>query len=258
MRNFFENITNKYNRDTTLNLKQYCTLNGKLARKTEHLKFLLQCKSYGIIPKHIRNKNKTASMFTSKQTIREAEKIEHFFHTRILKLEIKEVNIRIQELKKSMQYTETTIKSILDKKESTKFFNKQSNSHNIIKEKKRQIHKQKIEKLKGELIQQFGFIINEDWFVNKTDIEFPEESVWLLSLGKKFAIPIHNKNFSPIKIVADVEQAIQTLQEEKDKEIARTTLCNRIQRYKNRLHHTTKEKFILKVYKNTMTFIRQT
>lgn len=257
MRNFFQHIGLKYNKDTSTQLKKYSNLNGKLAKQTEKLKFLLQSKQYGIIPKHIINCSNTNKMFNNIKTTQQAEKIEHSFHLRILKLEIKEANIDIQETKKEMEHAERTIKSTLNQKETTDFFNKQKNTHNYIKTKTRERQIQKLDTLKMKKIEEFGFIINEEWFVNKTKIEFPEESKWLLSLGRKFAIPVNKQNFSPIKLITDIEQAIQTLQDEKDKEIKRTTLCNRIRSHKNSLHNTTKEKFILNIYKNTQKFIRK-
>ncbi|XP_075158123.1 uncharacterized protein LOC142231400 [Haematobia irritans] len=96
-----------------------------------------------------------------------------------------------------------------------------------------------------------------DWFVNKTDVEFPEESKWLLSLGSKLALPVDKSNFFAIKLIADLEQWVQTISDDKEKDIVRSKIANRILTNKRTNKNNLKEKFILNIYKDTKNFLKR-
>ena len=59
------------------------------------------------------------------------------------------------------------------------------------------------------------------------------------------------KNLSPIHIIADIVQAIETFDEEKDKDLARATVATKTTNFKRNIKHTEKEKFILTTYNET-------
>ncbi|XP_067619832.1 uncharacterized protein [Eurosta solidaginis] len=100
-----------------------------------------------------------------------------------------------------------------------------------------------------------GIQMNNDFFVNKTDIDFPDEIKWLLSLGKKFTIPTTKTNFTPINIIAEMEQFIQNIGDDKAKDAARNKLSNRILHFKRNSRHSAKEKFILQAFNKTKSFL---
>lgn len=257
MKNFYQHIKFKHNNQACLYLKQYSTENSKLAKQTEKLKFLLSCKTFAVIPKHIKNSSKISNMFNNTKNKKEAEKIENHFHNKVLKLEIKEANIRIKEIKTTQSHSERSIRQILSETEANDFFKIQRDSSQRLGEKIRETQKTKLDKLKNDMVEDFGFIYNEDWLVNNTNINLPEESKWLLSLGKKFALPVNTNNFSPINIIADLEQAVQTLTDETEKEIARTKIYKNIANHKNKITNTAKEKFILQTYQTTKRLLSE-
>ena len=115
----------------------------------------------------------------------------------------------------------------------------------------------KIQKLKQKKFENLKINYNEDWFVNKTNVEFPEECKWLLSLGEKFALPISKKTFSPIHVIADIEESIRTLKEDKEKETARAKIAGRISTFKRTQKPTSTDKFILNIYQQTQQFLRE-
>ena len=257
MRNFFQQIKFKYNTEISSRTKQYCNDNNKLARLTERLKFLLSCKDYGIIPAHIHNIRKCAKLLTNTQTKVEGEKLEYKFNDKLLRLEIRDANLEIKQIKNNLLNNESTIKNTLNEEEAKHFFKSQQESYNRIKQRIHNTHESKLNRLKAAKLQKFGLVFNENWFINKTNVHFPEDSQWLLSLGKKFALPVNKQNWSPVHIIADIEQAIQTTPDERKKEDLRSKLSNRVAIFKNRLTNTPREKFILGIYNKTQKFLRQ-
>lgn len=78
----------------------------------------------------------------------------------------------------------------------------------------------------------------------------------MLSLGRKFALPINAKNFSALHIIANIEQCIQNIEED-EKETYRTKIANRITNFIRNFKNTTKEKFILTIFEKTRRFLKK-
>ncbi|XP_065362047.1 uncharacterized protein LOC135955617 [Calliphora vicina] len=112
-------------------------------------------------------------------------------------------------------------------------------------------------KLKHERFEKLNLVYNDDWFINHTSIEFEMEHKWLLSLGNKFAIPVDRKNFTPIPLIADMEQWVQGIKDDTEKDITRSKIANRIAYFKRNLRNTEKDKFILSIYEVTRNFIKK-
>lgn len=258
MKGFFEHIKIKYNSNTCITLKHYCKQRKKLAKYKERLKFLLSCKEYEIIPTHLSGiTSKITKNFTSDMIKNRFNKIQHTFLLKVLNLEIKQALIIIKATQKNIFHTDISMKAILNDSEYNTFVTRQTQVYMETVKQTQLTHSLKIKKLKLQHIRKLGLTFNESWFENKTNVEFPEESQWLLSLGKKFALPTNRKNVSPIHIIAEIEQYIQRIKDEKEKDIARTKIANRIATYKRTIKNTIKEKFILTTYKKTQNIIKR-
>ncbi|XP_044757504.1 uncharacterized protein LOC123315739 [Coccinella septempunctata] len=69
---------------------------------------------------------------------------------------------------------------------------------------------------------------DEKWFVNLTNIEFPENIKYLLSLGDKFNLP-YSSPTQPLKeIIIDIEYILSTCNDEDSTNLARSSLINSI------------------------------
>ncbi len=66
------------------------------------------------------------------------------------------------------------------------------------------INIKKFDKLHKTTFHNYNFhtTVNNNWLVNLTDIEIPNDVAWLLSLGAKFSLPIEQGNFPLLKIIA--------------------------------------------------------
>lgn len=218
MKHFFQHIRLKYGEDTCYIIKQHNKNHKKLAKQQQRLKFLLQCKDFGIIPPHLKGKTmKIKHGFQLDITKKELAKIEEEFTMKILNLEIKEANIQIKIVRTNIEHIK---KDLREKLQDIDFKMVAENQKQFLKDIASSTEKGLKDKLQKQIdrnFERFGFIINEDWFINKTKIHIPRESRWILSLGKKFALPVTRKTFSPVHLIAEVEQGIQTLEDEREK-----------------------------------------
>lgn len=258
MKGFFEHIKFKYDTETCMTMKYYCKQGSKLAKHKERLKFLLGCKEYDMLPKHLENATaKLTTSFSSEMVKRHLDKYTKIFMIKVLNLEIKQTNITMKLTEKNLHRTNILLKEKLYDEDHAMFIEKQLHTCNGIAQKIHSTHTQKLNNLKDNQIKNFGFSVNTSWFVNQTSIEFPEESKWLLSLGTKFAIPINHDNFSPIHAIADVEQYIQKIEDDREKDIARSIFANRLTTFKRKIKNSPKQKFILKTYEKTRKFLHK-
>ena len=258
MRDFYKHIQLKYNTETCKTLKYYGFLLQKLSKRRSKLKFLLTCQQYSIIPPHINNiTKKLKSLYRTDYIQQDFEKTSHNFAIRLIKLEIRQSNIEINALNNKIKATWISIKNILTEDEYNNVRKRQINSYKHSLKLGQKSYSSKLEKLHERKKEKLGIIFNKDWFVNLTKINIQEDIQWLLSLGKKFAIPIDHSNFSPIHTIADIEQGIQTIEDEKEKHIARAKFATKISVFKRKIKQTEREKYILTIYKLTQKFLKK-
>lgn len=257
MKNYYEHIKLKYSTQTCNTMKEYANLKRKIAKQKAHLRFLVICKEYGFTPTHINNATSVCGKsFTSDTAIQQYTKIEETFHTKLLKLEIKQININIKNTNDYLFQAERNMKYQLNNIDYTEFTARQTHAYQQTFNVTKEGHDKKIAEMKRVHIQNFGFTHNEEFLENKTNIDIPDDSRWLLSLGRKFTLPITKHNFSPIHVIADLEQYFQKMTDEREKAVARSVAANKITFFKNRIRNTKKEKFILNVHKQTKKFLK--
>lgn len=172
---------------------------------------------------------------------------------------ISQTNININNIKRRIHHLKTDLENSLSKEDFTSFMHRQRNRIKSFNNNINTKQNLKLDTLKEKQFKTFGFKFNNDFFENKTDINIPTESKWILSLGKKFAIPINQQNFSPINTIADIEQYIQSIEDngDKEKEVARTILANNITKFKKNTKNSPREKFILTIYNKTKEFLKK-
>lgn len=260
MKNYFEHIAFKYDNETRRTLKEYCNEGKRLAQQEERLKFILTCRSYGIVPNHTkRTTTKVTKLLQCTKLKGKLRKIEHNFHKKILNLEISQTSTNITIIKRKLFHLRSGIKNMLLDEDYEQFCGKQINRVKQIKKNIDKRQNNKLDTLKENEFKSHGLVYNNNWFENKTKINIPLECKWMLSLGRKFAIPVNNHNFSALHVIADIEQSIQMLDDNYDngKDVARTKLAHNIIKFKRKIVNTPKEKFILRIYENTKKFIRK-
>ena len=260
MSGYFEHISYKYGRHTTSVLKQYINTHKTITHKQTENRFLLKCKNYGIYPKHITNITINVNKNFNKNnnnTHKQLTNILNNFHYKILKLEIsdnyKTINVK-QKLKTAL---EKDLKQQLTEHEYDEFMNIQLTTQYNIKNAREITHNNKFDRLLNEFKQKLGIKINHDWIINHTNIHFPEECRWILSLGQKFALPTQKNNINIINIIADFEQCFSHYKTEKEKETAREILSHNLNTNIRNNNTNQIDRYILKIYDDTLRIMKR-
>ncbi|XP_036319851.1 uncharacterized protein LOC118734236 [Rhagoletis pomonella] len=258
MKHFFQHIKYKYDMDACYTIKQYGKNHKILAKQQQRLKFLLKCKDFGILPPHLKGKtSKIIQGFKLDKTRKEMLKIEKQFLTKILSLEIKEANIQIKIVNDAIRQIKKKLREILEDNEYNSVVETQNQFLKHTKNKTEGTLNRKLQNSTNENFEKFELRRNEDWLTNNTKIAIPVECRWLLSLGKKFALPVSRKTFSPLHLIADIEQSIQTMEDNREKDMVRCKFATKVNTFKNKLINSPKEKSIHQIYEETRRFIKQ-
>lgn len=151
--------------------------------------------------------------------------------------------------------TKGNIEKLLDEQDLEKFLCSENILYESIMSNKKTTHIKKLEKLKDEHAKEINMKFNEDWFVNKTNINIPTNIQWLLSLGPKFALPNTKTTFPLFKCIADGEECIQTIESREEQEKSRTKLVSLIDDHIDNQNHNKRDKLILDTVGQTERFL---
>lgn len=127
MKGYFKHIAFKYDNETCRTMKEYCNETKRLTQQQQRLKFILSCRSYGIIPNHTRNTTNQVKRLFQCKTIRESlEKIEYNFHKKILNLEVSQTNTNIKLIKRKIFQLKSGIEHMITEEDCENLFIKQT------------------------------------------------------------------------------------------------------------------------------------
>lgn len=124
----------------------------------------------------------------------------------------------------------------------------------------KKINIKKFNKLQQKTFDHFNFHtrVNNNWLINLTDIDIPEDVAWLLSLGAKFSLPIEQGSFPLLKIIADVENVLTKETNDDEREIKRSKVSHILNKRKftNTIRNPVDVE-IIRIYKKTKRFCDQ-
>ncbi|XP_067615488.1 uncharacterized protein [Eurosta solidaginis] len=258
MKNFYKHMKYKYGEEICTMLNHHSKQKQKLTQQTSQLNFLLECRKYDILPDHLTNSTKKITIKTNSNNINGLlEKEKRLFLKKLMNIEITQTNIDIKTTKDQVLHAEQRLKRILSEFDYNSVIQNQTLLNQRVAIERQTTQSTKLERLTQTHLKKLGIRVNNDWFVNKTEIHFPEEVKWLLSLGKKFTLPTTNSSFKPLKTIAEMEQVIQQIEDEREREIERTKLSSRIMQFKRHTKHNPTDKFILEAYRKTTEFLKK-
>lgn len=70
-------------------------------------------------------------------------------------------------------------------------------------------------------------------------------------MGNKFGLPVNKKNFEAIHLIAYIEQWIQNINDDTEKEITRSKVAGRLANFKGNMSNTEMERFVIGIYEDT-------
>lgn len=244
-------------------INKYRTEMNKQLNTRSTIIFLIKCRKAGIVPNFITNSTKNINnIFNTQEDIsghlrRTMEKHTNNFHNKILNLLIKQKNeIRIRNTTNTKRI-EISLREMITDEEATQLFKSEKNIETQTKFKLRTRHKNKFQALMEKQKEHLDIKNNENWFVNKTQTTIPKEAEWLLSHGKKFALPHEKDNFPLLQYITDGEECIKSIDTREEQDMARGQLTSMIESHINRHNITERERYILRTVETTDKFLKK-
>ncbi|XP_058977752.1 uncharacterized protein LOC131802176 [Musca domestica] len=254
-------IYKKTNNNIRHSINRHKNMKVKIEKIKTTLTFLIRCRNHGIIPNFIKNamKNiynifKTPYFHHIPNTIKKHIDI---FQNKILSLVIQQKHKQLEYKNKELQALDERLNSQMRKEDFDNIHDNEniimSRTHN----KTKIVQQRKFDKLKENQMRELNITLNDGWFVNKTNVEFPKDVKWLLSLGEKFGLPTSKQNFPLFKVIADGDDIIQTNNDKEQQEIMRTKFTTMLDSHLNKMRDSYRDKFINTTVAHSKTFLKQ-
>lgn len=198
--NFYAELSRNSDSATVTKLKEYSYNIQKIAISYSRRKFLLRCRYHDYLPKHIENIKCRFDDFTfyNKASIDIFNDIIQKTCSKILNLQIKDINKYIFELEKNQNNNKKYIHRIHKTTEINAFFDSQETKKNNLYFKNNHRLNNKFIILKknnsnppdiNASKEMEGNLYTNKWFVNLSDTEIPQDVMDIARLGPKFCSP---------------------------------------------------------------------
>lgn len=230
-------------------VNRFKTMRDKIIRIKQTITFLIRCRKSGIIPKFIMNSTKNVLNIFGENGLPKFRQIiigyTQDLHNKILNLTLREKHQLLIKAEHEIEVVINNLSQHFTGEEMREFLEYEARLGTSFNEKVKEVHKRKFNCLIDLQERKLGIKLNSKWFVNKTDKEIPKEVQWILSLGKKHALPVKREQLPVMNIIAEGEDLVQTLQVKEEQEIARTKLTTIIDSQMNKMKLTNMDKFVL-------------
>lgn len=235
---FLQHIEATYGGEAAAKMKQWASIIRKLANFNNHVKFLMQCRRKGVLPKHIMNTVKCTEGIISKDNpfVDRMYNTIYVFQKNILNIEISYYHWTIKNLKASLNSVTDGVQLVIPNNIFLSFKERQDIFYrqHLSKIKKKQIRK--LNRLINEKInldnnENNNNSINNNWLVNFSNNNVPENVKNVLSLGEKFNLPHISKKLPIQQLVIDIEYILGCYTDEDTRIRSRNNAINTITNY---------------------------
>lgn len=230
---FYQTMLLQYGAETVRLLKQWSSLNYKMASLKNRKIFLLSCRYNGLTPTHILNNTKNLAYLIENTDSRTGQITLDFIHNlnrKILNLEIDTTYKNTKNLEKKINEISIKLNSLISINILEQFFETQRKSHENIFKKIKKSNIDKLNRLKNSLKSEL-LKIDENWIKDYSEIEIPDDIKKFLALGHKFSIKPEPKDLNMKTLLADIENLIY-MYPNNQKNIIRAKVTNVITNYK--------------------------
>lgn len=255
---FYKEVEKRYGSRKKTLLKDYAKTIKKLAQNETSKGFLIKCRKRSLIPKFISSSSKTIKKLLNSNSkyIQKFDNIIYNFQKRLL-------NVLIDDKCHTSRITHTKLYTLQEQIINTlpyhishEFLTQQNEYYTNTEAKITQTLEKKFEVLHNTHIQSLNLFKNNNTFLNLTNLIVPDSIQWLLGLGKKFAINNHGE-FPLFQIIADVEEIVNTLNDDHTKNVLRARIANMIANTQKQYKHNTNtiHNTITHIYNECITFL---
>lgn len=258
--NLFENVEADFGQIAVNKLKQYSSVNKKLAKELPRRHFLLKCRKFDVIPEYLYNKRNYFSNlnihhhpyeYKIHKTIKSVER-------KYLNWEITIVNYIIRTMEKQIRNLESEIKTAISPFYSAQFLSSQTGKFYNIRNFKIRTLKHKFIKILNKQKTHRDFHFDEKCVINLTNIELPLDIKVILSLGPKCCVQFHPTNYPILKFLSENEYCVSRHVNFFERNEARSEIVYMISRFlkKNR-HVQAGDKRLQECWIKTQKFLKE-
>ena len=239
----------------------WTNLNYQLAEATPQRWFLLKCRSNDIHPQHMLNLSKRIRTlsFHSLTCKQKLLKINRHITSKLLNLEILDINFHINFLKKSLSTLKNKILKLnIDMSSINNFFAFTDQKSKRILNKHEKILKRKFDFLFNKMLEYSESIVPKQFFKNLTDTQIPNQVIDVVSLGPKFSIRENTSKKDIIDTVKNVEISLRDSEVPSalKSEIREKVSSNLRSGFRQQKHMTTNDRNLNIKLRETKKFIK--
>ncbi|XP_058445859.1 uncharacterized protein LOC131427008 [Malaya genurostris] len=240
---FFKLMNSYYGYNTAQLFKVYAQLNRKLCNMSIRKYFLVQCRKTGLFPNHIVNSLKCIHPLLEERSpyTHKLQRTTERFKKSILNIEIKQTFFKIKCLHRELDQLQQQLTQATNSTLATQFIATQNQS---VVHRTKTLQRTTGRKLKKLIKEKTATpdsptpTLNPKAILNATNVTIPEDTITLLSLGKKFSMPITNTNTIPFyHMLADIESILRTSPNQAIQDRNRCLVATHIQNYISKLVH---------------------
>lgn len=250
---FYKNLLRLYGERACYLAKKFSKWKRKKKCLINRKYFLLNCKRCFLIPKFLRFKVRHLCF---KFRFEKYKKLKTLFQRRLIKLLIEETFCDMKEIDKELGRLEYCLTEVLPENILQSFLRNLENSNELLFNEIKNREMDKMLRLKNERMEILLKNMNRDWIENLSSTDIPEYVKRVLSLGPNFNLPQTYDEIPYIRIIANIEAAINRKEEA---EIIRAGVCNIITNHINK-HRDVKyieDQWLLNEYKKTKIFLKE-
>ena len=254
---FYKNLQRNFGVNAKTTAKSWINNSRKLTKCLAKRRFLLRCRSSEIRPPHLSSlfNNVRNLTFFNPDIKNDVEILIKEFSKKLHNLEIRDICDEI----KTLESNEKSIKQSLQQKVPDVIFSNMMDEQLILKDKQTKKLNLKFDKKfkkckpSAPLLQN-----NNNWFINMSSFNIPEDIARFVSLGHKFNLPYASNKDLAFQYIKSTEQFISYNSINED--LANNIRCslNDIlnSNRNNNKHINSKDKEILHKFEKTKTFLK--
>ena len=289
IREFYIFVRSKY--DLTIKkIRNFLINQLKLAHARSHLVFLLECRTFDMLPKHLNNYNKKIENLKlySRSVNKKMKNFLHYIKKKMLNLEIKDLNIHIKFLQKNETLLKIIVKDLLEENDFVYFLKLldiylENKLKNMKHTKRKKLNSLRLENNNKNFFNDLicnsntnnNFFDNlmvddnnnsdvddnlnvpnkENWFINLTDKQIPKDVVDIVSLGAKFNFKVTPDQKDYFELLKAIENPYY--KNINDTKIKRKALCIINKQIHNKSHIKINDRILQNKIVITKKFMRQ-
>lgn len=254
---FFSIISQKYGNYAVERLKVYAKNIEKLSSLAARKHFLIKCRRHNLFPKHIVNNIKCVYQLIEENTpfTAEIDRMVLSFKQRILNIEIR---MSYWKHKKISEENIAIVNEFHGLSEARELFTTQQTAYKKMNDKSMDTVTKKFNELiNAQCNANIGVNGADQWVINNTNVDVPQNVLMMYGLGQKLGIPVPADDIPVHRLLADVEYMLPLFESDNDRDMIRSDVNRLIKIAKANRNISHKNRFFTDGYEQCRKFKKE-